>query len=136
MIFTGNSLTGHIDMTDLALDPRTRDLAFSRLSNGKLALRPIRGADEVGQRIGIHLRTWIGEWFLDSTHGVPYLESVLGHNRRKVLVEAVLRSHILSVDGVDGINSFTLDLDRANRTLAVTWEAHTAQGLARGTLEA
>ena len=119
-------------MVDIAIDPRTRDLAFRRLDNGKLAFQPVRGADEIAQRVAIHLRTWIGEWFLDSAHGVPYLESILGHGRRMLIVEAILRSHILSVEGVESITSFVMEHDRAERKLTVRWEAATPAGTARG----
>lgn len=121
-------------MTDLALDTTARDLRFGRTAEGRATLAFVRGPEEVAQAVGIHLRTWIGEWFLDRLHGVPYLEAVLGHNRRRHIVEAVLRAHILSVAGVTGIKSFDLYLDRAARTLRVDFEITTPQGDARGSL--
>ena len=61
----------------------------------ELPPRVISGPEQIAQAIGIHLRTWIGEWFLDLDHGVPYLDEVLG-KRRPEMVEAVLRQHILA----------------------------------------
>ena len=57
-------------------------------------------------------------------------------NRRRIVIEALLRARILSVEGVERITRFELDLDRRERTLAVRWEADTPLGTARGWFEA
>lgn len=120
-------------MTDLALDPISRDLVFGG-APGKAALRLLDGPEETAQAIGIRLRCWLGEWFLDATHGVPYLEQVLGKNRRREIVEAVLRAQILGVDGVSAIESLTLTLDRQQRTARVDFVALTPKGPAAGSV--
>lgn len=112
-------------MSDLALNPQTWDLA--------LPPRVISGPEQVAQAVGIHLRTFLGEWFLDLDHGVPYLTDVLG-KRRPEMVEAVLRSHILSVDGVLSINAFSLRIDPRTRVARVEFEAETPAGTATATL--
>lgn len=111
-------------MSDIALNPLTWDL--------ELPPRVISGPEQVTQSVGIHLRTWLSEWFLDVDHGVPYLTSVLGR-RRPEMVEAVLRQHILSVDGVLSITAFTLRIDPRTRTARVEFEAETPAGTATGT---
>lgn len=58
-------------MLDLALNAKTHDLAF----NGDVMF--IDDVERVAQQIKIQLLTFLGEWFLDVTHGVPYLEYVL-----------------------------------------------------------
>jgi hypothetical protein len=111
-------------MNDLALDRLTRDLV--------LPLRPISGAEQVAQAIGIRLRCWLGEWFLDTTHGVPYLERILGKVSRPEIVEAVLRAQILGVAGVRSILSFTLSINLSTRLARVEFSADTAEGVAAG----
>lgn len=113
-------------MIDFALDPRTKDLI--------IPLRPIEGADRIRQSVLIHLNTWLGEWFLDTSHGVPYLENVLGKNRRPEIVEAVIRAQILSVQGVKSIKSFIIDMQSPTRKTAITFSADTTEGLINGTL--
>ena len=108
-------------MIDLRLDSYTRDLV--------IPIRPIEGAQRIQQAVGIRLRTWLGEWFLDTSHGVPYLENVLGKNRRLEIVEAVLRSQILQVEGVKSIKSFTLSVDPHTRKSNIAFSADTAEGL-------
>lgn len=113
-------------MIDFALDPVTRDLM--------LPLRRLEGAARVAQAIGIRLRCWLGEWFLNTAHGVPYLERVLGKVSRPEMVEAVLRSQILGVAGVRSIQAFSLTIDPHTRLARVEFTADTAEGLATGTL--
>ena len=108
-------------MSDFALDPITRDLI--------LPPRVISGAEKVAQSVGIRLRCWLGEWFLDLDHGVPYLTNVLGRQRPE-MVEAVLRQQVLGVDGVTSIIAFDLAIDPATRKAEVRFEAATDAGTA------
>lgn len=113
-------------MIDFALDTRTRDLVFP--------IKPLDGAARVAQAVGIRLRTWLGEWFLDTTHGVPYLERVLGKVSRPEIVEAVLRSQILGVAGVKTIVSFSLQIDPNTRVARADFTVESAEGLASGSI--
>jgi len=113
-------------MIDLKLNPRTRDLV--------LPIVPVDGAERVAQAVGIRLRTWLGEWFLDTTHGVPYLENILIKSARPEIVEAILRSQILQVKGVKSIKSFTLNLDQRSRKASITFSAESNEGLISGSL--
>lgn len=108
-------------MIDFRLDPLTRDLI--------IPIRPVEGAERIQQAVGIHLRTWLGEWFLDTSFGVPYLENILGKNRRPEITEAVLRSQILKVNGVKSIKSFTLQTDPHTRKSFIAFSADTKEGL-------
>lgn len=113
-------------MIDFALDLRTRDLI--------LPPRQLDGAERVAQAIGIRLRCWLGEWFLDTTHGVPYLERIFGKVSRPEMVEAILRAQILGVAGVRSIKAFALSIDPHTRLARVEFEADTAEGLAKGAM--
>lgn len=112
-------------MSDFALNTTTWDL--------ELPPRVISGPEQIAQSVGIHLRTWLGEWFLDLDHGVPYLTSVLG-KRRPEMVEAVLRQHILGVRGVLSIERFTLQVDPQTRIARVDFQAQVDNGTASGTV--
>lgn len=112
-------------MADFALDPVTRDLV--------LPPRVVTGPERVAQAVGIRLRCWLSEWFLDLEHGVPYLTGVLG-KRRPEMVEAILRQQILSVDGVRGIQRFTITIDPRTRVATVSFQADTDEGTAQGEL--
>jgi hypothetical protein len=120
-------------MIDFKLDPITRDMVFGTSSRGA-TLIPLDGAERVAQAIGIRLRTWLGEWFLNATHGVPYVDEVLGKGRRPEMVEAVLRAQILGVAGVRSIQRFSLSLNAQARTVRVDFAAVSAEGLVSGTV--
>lgn len=113
-------------MIDFKLDTKSRDLSFP--------LQPLDGAERVAQAIGIRLRCWLGEWFLDTTHGVPYLEKVLGKVSRPEIVEAVLRNQILTVAGVKSIKNFSLQIDPLTRRALVNYAAESKEGLVKGSV--
>jgi hypothetical protein len=89
---------------------------------------PINGADKVAQQIKITLLAFLGEWFLDVTFGVPYLEDIMVKNPRMSTIEVILRAHINAVPHVIRLETFTLAFDRARRTLAVNFVAQTDYG--------
>lgn len=113
-------------MADLALDLLSWDLV--------LPPRVISGPEEIAQAVGIHLRTWRTEWFLDLDHGVPYLTEVFGR-RRPEMVGSILRQEILGVDGVLSIISFSLKLDHKTRVATVDYQAEVDAGTAIGTVD-
>lgn len=67
-------------------------------------------ADVVAQRLYIMLRTFQGEWYLNENHGVPYLQSILGHKIRKSVVDRILQEKILAEEGVAEIVLFISSL--------------------------
>lgn len=96
------------------------------------ATRLIGGAQRVRQQVEITLRAFFGEWFLDTSFGVPYLEEILTKSPDRASIEAVLRSRIVDVPGVTAVRRLDLEMDRTARALRVTFEAETAEGLAGG----
>lgn len=121
---------------DLALNRLDHDMVFGQLASDpnspnaplKVSIWPIQGADKIAQEIKINLLTFLGEWFLDETWGVPYLEDILIKNPRMSLVEAILREHISSIPDVNSITSFGLNWDRAARTLRIDFGCDTTLG--------
>lgn len=97
----------------LAIDPATNDL-FLR-PNGELAI--VRGAEAVGQHVRQRLKTFSGEWFLDTTAGVPWLDEILGRGYDPALAEAVVKGEVLDTDGVTEITAFSVRFDRTRRAL-------------------
>ena len=106
-----------------------QDLVFVFDEKGRADVKPITGAARVAQSLGIRLRCWMGEWYLDETHGVPYVESVLG-KQQVSLITSVFRTQILSVDGVTRINNLELSIDPLTRALSVSTSTSTHEGLA------
>lgn len=112
-------------MNDLLLDSN-HDLDTSRFD-----LQIVQGADAVRQNILVKLRLWVGEWFLDTEAGTPWLEDVLGKRVSLAGAIAAIRASILEVDGVDGLGNFSYNFNRQSRVLQYDFEASTPYGIIR-----
>lgn len=109
---------------DLALHYDEWDLA---IENNDIILT--EGAERIAQQILITLRFWYGEWFLDRTDGVPYLEQILVKNPNLNHIRQILSEKILSVNGVVSLDALNLDYNPRLRTLLVDYAATTNYGL-------
>ena len=89
----------------------------------------IDNAERVAQQIKIKLLTFLGEWFLDTTWGVPYLEYILVKQPNQELIKQILSEQISSVDDVKSLNALELDYQVKIRTLIVNYEVSTEYGL-------
>lgn len=110
---------------DIQLGTTDHDLVIA--SNGDIQL--LDGARRVAQQIKVTLLAFLGEWFLDTSFGVPYLEEIMVKNPRWSTVNAVLRARIIDVPSVIRIRTLRLEFDRARRSLSVTFDAETSEGL-------
>jgi len=108
---------------DLALGD-DHDLAIDMLGRTHL----IGGAGRIRQQIKVTLLAFMGEWFLDTSFGVPYFEQILVKSPDRSTIEAVLRARILDVPGVSRVGRLGLEIERAQRALRVTFEAETTAG--------
>lgn len=99
--------------TGLAIDQNTNDLFFR--DDGSLAI--VTGAEAVGQHVRQRIKTFQGEWFLDTRVGVPWLDQIFAKAYDPVLAESVVKGCILDTDGVTGIESFSVSFDRGIRRL-------------------
>jgi hypothetical protein len=107
-------------MSDIRLDPTTNDLLFV---NGDLAMDS--ATDGIDQFLKRRLKTFLAEWFLDETVGIPYLDDVFVKNPNPVVMAAVFKKEILETPGVIELVSFDLSLDNKTRnlTLTIKWPA-------------
>lgn len=118
------SKEGDLLAYDIALNIASNDLV---IKNNDLIL--IDNAERVAQQVLITLRFWLGEWFLDTREGVPYLEYVLVKNPNMSHIRQILTEKIQSVEGVKRIISLDFDFRRVARELYVDFEVDTNYGL-------
>jgi len=102
-------------------------------SNGDIAIENddlvlIDGVDAVAQSVTISLKTFQGEWFLDTRVGFPYFERVLGQKPRLSELEQLYREAILKVPGMLSITDLNIDFDGATRELSVDFRGQTTDG--------
>ena len=109
---------------DLAMDMTSGDLV---LREGDVLLTD--NAERVAQQILITLRFWLGEWFLDTKDGIPYLEYVLVKSPNLLHIRQIFTEAMEKVDGVKRVEEMNLAFDVKNRSLRVDYEASTDYGL-------
>lgn len=88
----------------------------------------VDGADRIAQQINTALLAFLGEWFLDTTFGVPYFEDVLVKSPDRASIEAIFRTRIRAVPGVNRVRALDLQIERQLRVLRVAYDADTAAG--------
>lgn len=109
---------------DIAMNIGTNDLILQDRD-----LMVIDNAERVAQMIIIQLRFWYGEWFLDTSDGVPYLERVLVKNPNLNHIRQIFREAIQKVPDVRKVNYVDLDFDEKERALTVSYQVETSFAL-------
>jgi hypothetical protein len=109
---------------DLLMDiDNTRDLVFA---NGACPVTQFP-VQTVAQRLFIRLRTFKGEWFYNTTYGIPYFQRVFTKTTKSA-VDAIFQDQILSETGVKRITEFTSNLNSANRRYTLSFRVLTTSG--------
>ena len=112
-------------MTQFALHKDTHDIFFT--ATGQLVM--LSTPDEViVQRIKTTFNTFKGEWFLDESQGVPYIQEIFVANPDLVRIRALLLSVLINIVGVTKVRSFDVSFDSAARKLLVTYYAELSTG--------
>lgn len=91
------------------------------LSGHRLNL--VTGDDAVAQQVLIRLKLFLGEWFLDERVGIPYFRDILVRNPNLDLIRSIYKKTLLDTPGVASVESVTLDIDTASRTLTLSFSA-------------
>lgn len=111
-------------MIDLGLDPSTGDLAL--VERGAILIEDV---DQIAQNLAIRLRFFQGEWYLDTTAGLPYFESFFLKNPNQIQIQSFLLDEIANTEGVQEILDFSSTYDGTTRTFGVRFIARTVLGL-------
>ncbi|CAN0620561.1 conserved protein of unknown function [Burkholderia multivorans] len=83
--------------------------------------------ETVAQAVLTRLRLLRGEWFLDTTAGMPWSTEVLGKGTSSTY-DAAIRECILGTTGVTEITSYSSTRDPDTRALSVTVTINTIYG--------
>ena len=89
------------------------DLVFE---NNDLVL--VDGQEAIKQHLTMRLQEFLGEWFADSTVGVPWISEILIKNPSFLVVQEILKAVILDTPNITDIISFTFDLENREATLS------------------
>lgn len=121
-------------MADLSLNLNPASMSYYDLvfSGGDLVLTSDAnpsGTNNILQNILQRMRFFLGEWFLDLTQGLPYLQQILIKNPNQSNVDAIFLNCIAGTPGVMQIQSYSFSLNRALRVLSVSFSCVTTQGI-------
>ncbi len=116
---------------DLKIDYSTGDVIFV---NGPLTKSDVTQplVETVQQRLFIRLRTFLGEWFLNTAYGVPYFQDVLGKKTTKSAVDLIMQQQILAEVGVKEITYFNSTL--INRQYSLNFRVKVVDGSTTDTI--
>lgn len=96
------------------------------ITNNSLTL--VNGPDEVKQRLEQRLRTFYGEWFLNTERGVTWLKDIMVKNPDITLIEGILKNQITDTPGVLEIKKFDLSYDSSAREMTLNFTARSTEG--------
>ena len=107
----------------LALDAETHDL-FLRSDN---SLAVARDAAAIAQHVKQRMKMFEGEWFLDTTAGLPWIPQrgrfgIFDRPYRAGQSEALIKAEILDTPGVVEITEFEARIDASRRALVIEAE--------------
>ena len=76
---------------------------------GNLAL--VFDAEAISQHVKQRTKTFEGEWFLNTSVGVPWLSDIFGQGFNPALAEALIKSTVSRTDGVRSIETFSVSFN-------------------------
>ncbi|MDU5474032.1 MULTISPECIES: hypothetical protein [unclassified Pantoea] len=95
----------------------------------------INSPEAVAQAVKTRFLLWRGQWFLDTTEGTPWIQSVLGKQKPETYKLAI-RQRILDTRDVNSILSFDTTLNTSSRRVIFTATIDTLYGTTTVTSEA
>lgn len=106
---------------DILLHPETHDALFI---NG---ITPVTYENRltVAQKLKIKLLTFQGEWFINTTTGIPYFQQILKRGVSKLTIDTIFQEAILSEPDVLEIIEFNSIIDTETRSYQLSFKVRT-----------
>lgn len=92
-------------------------------------LQFVSGQEEQQQIAKQRLQTFRGEWFLDTSIGIPYFQTIFRRNTDIALIDAIYIEEISNIPGFISLLEYNSVLDTETRELSLTWKARTVNGV-------
>ncbi len=83
--------------------------------------------EAVGQAVQTRLLLWLGEWFLNTDDGTPFMLGILGNHSIET-ANVTIQDRILGTQGMVSIENFQSERDPDSRTLSVSCDINTVYG--------
>lgn len=89
----------------------------------------VEGLEAIAQDVSVRLRTYLGEWFLDTRQGLPYFQRILGEKPRIGVLKALFGEAILLTPGISSFTNLDVVYNSTSRGLSVGFRAPTDEGI-------
>lgn len=109
--------------TDIKLDPLTHDIDLT--SGGEMFTD---NASVVAQRVKIAILLKRGEWFRNTSEGIPYYQEFFKRKNNKQAVDSFMVTYIGQVEDVARVVDYRSTLDVVTRALNITVSVETYNG--------
>lgn len=83
--------------------------------------------EAVGQAVMTRLLLWLGEWFLNTDEGTPYMLGILGKHSKEV-ADVTIQDRVQATQGLVDIEEYESILGAENRALTVGMTINTIYG--------
>ena len=80
------------------------------------------------QKVRSVLSIFLGEWYLDTSLGLPYIPATDGKIAHRSILESRAQTKIMAINGIRKLNSFTTEYDPRERTFSIRFIAETDAG--------
>ena len=94
-------------------------------------LKYVVDQEEIRQALIERLKLFKGEWFLNTSIGVPYFQEIIGKNRNINSIATIFKNVILQTVGVIKLIEFELSLNDKTRELSLSFGVNTISGFIR-----
>jgi hypothetical protein len=88
----------------------------------------IINGDAIEQDIRTALRTFKGEYFLNTNVGLPYFQEIFKKGTSPLIIQNRFKTAILARPGVKNFESFEIEIDTALRQLNIEFTVNTDAG--------
>lgn len=115
-------------MKDIAVNPSSNE--FLRKNRGFRLTED--DLEYIAQKVRAAISMHLGEWYLDTSLGVPYIPDFGNKAEHRPLMEAMIQKRILAVSGIKRITSFESEVNSSLRTITIKFVAITDHGELKG----
>lgn len=89
----------------------------------------VTGVDAIIQNVRQRLQFFFGEFFLNQSIGIPWIQLIFTKNVSRELVDSILKAEIIKTPGIERLRQFSMDVDAVTRKLNVAFVADATEGL-------
>lgn len=115
-------------MKDIKLTNTTNPATDHDIAIENFDFQLVSGKDRVRQNLRIRLLFVFKEWFLNTTYGMDYQNTIWTKNPNKIEVDNVIKSTIINTEDVQELLSYSSSIDKRARQLSVNFKVLTSYG--------